>query len=101
MSCENYLLEGKFNFGQKWRIKHLNHVLSTNLIGKLFLTINKPRSSKNSFYDTSFFFKVSLIEKFLEIDPPNGFVLFFEGYLSPLLLNRLFIFSSNICAIKE
>ncbi len=101
MSCEICLLEGKFNFGQRWRIKHLNHIFSTDMIGKLFLTINRPRSSKNSFYDTSFFLKISLIEKNLEIDLLNEFFLFFESCLSLVFFNRLFIFSSNICAIKE
>jgi hypothetical protein len=101
MSCENCLLEGKFSFGQRQKIKHLSHILFTNWIGKLFLTINKPRSSKNSLCDTSSFLKVFLIEKFLEIDPLNGLIFFFDGYFSLVLLKGLFISSSKICATKE
>jgi hypothetical protein len=54
------------------------------------LIINKPRSSKNSFCDTSSFLKVFLIGKNSEIDPPNAFVLFVDGYLSSILFNKLF-----------
>jgi hypothetical protein len=101
MSYENYLFKGKFNFGRRGRIKHLSHILSTNWIGKSFLTINKPRSFKNSFCDTSFFLKVFLIEKNLEIDLLDGFVIYFDACISLVFFNKLFTFSSNICAIKE
>jgi hypothetical protein len=30
ISYENYLMEGKFNFGHKREIKGFNHMLSTN-----------------------------------------------------------------------
>jgi hypothetical protein len=60
------------------------------------LTINRPRSSKKSSYDTSSFLKVSLIEKNLEIDLPYGFVLLFDACLSSILLNKLLTY-----AIKE
>ncbi len=86
------------NYG---KIKHLNHIFPTDLIGKLFLIINRPRYSKNSFYDTSFFLKISLIEKNLEIDLLNEFFLFFEGCLFSVFFNSMFTSSSNICAIKE
>jgi hypothetical protein len=76
MSCKNFLLEEKFKFGQRQIIKRLSDILSTNWIDKLFLKINRPRSSRNFFCDTSFFLKVSLIEKKLEIDLLDGFVLF-------------------------
>jgi hypothetical protein len=56
-------MKRKFNFGQRRRIKRLSHILSTNWIGKLFLTINKPRSFKNSLCDTSFLKNIFLIEK--------------------------------------
>ncbi len=101
MSCENYFLEGKFDFGQRQKIKHLSHILSINKIGKLFLIINKPRSFKSSLCDTSYFLNISLIEKNLKIDPLDGFVFLFDGCFFSILFSRLFIFSSNICAIKE
>ncbi len=101
MSYENCLLERKFNFGQRWKIENLSHILPTNWIRKLLLTINRPRSYNLFFYDTSSFLKVSLIEKKLKIDPLDGFVLFLEGCFSLILINKLFTFSSNICVIKE
>jgi hypothetical protein len=60
----------------------LSHILSTNWIDKLFLTINKLRSSKKLLCGTSSFFKVFLIEKKLEINPPDGFVILFDGCFS-------------------
>jgi hypothetical protein len=54
------------------------------------LIINRPRSSKNKLCDILSFLKASLIGKNLEIDPPNGFVLFFDGYFSSILFSKLF-----------
>ncbi len=95
ISCENCLLERKFNFGQKRKIKCFSHILSTNCIGKLFLTIKKCQSSKNVFYGTSFFFREYLTKKNLEITKHNR--VFFTNYLSSLLFNNFFF--SNIFAI--
>jgi hypothetical protein len=52
-------------------------MLSTKWIGKLFLIINKPRYSKKKICDKSFFKNVSLIERNLEIDLLDGFIVFF------------------------
>jgi len=101
MSCENYLLERKFNFGQIHKTKCLGQILSTNWISKLFLTTNKPRSSNFFFYVTSSFLKESLTKIILEIDPQKGFALFFNGCLSSIPFNILFTYSSNLCAIKK
>jgi hypothetical protein len=53
------------------------------------LIIKRPKSSKNSSKNTSSFLKVFLIGKNLEIDPPNAFVFFFDGYLSSIIFNKL------------
>jgi hypothetical protein len=50
---------------------------------------------------TLFFFEGIFDKKNLEIDLQDGFVLFFEGYLSSLLFSRLFTSSLNNYVIKE
>jgi hypothetical protein len=37
----------------------------------------------------------------IKIDPQNGFVLLFDGCISSIPFNRLFIYSSNFFAIKK
>ncbi len=81
-------LEGNFCFGHKCKASCFSQIFSTNLIGKWFLIIKRPRYSRNYFCGTSCLWKKSFKAKKFEIDPPNMFP---NGRLSFLCLFHLTI----------
>jgi hypothetical protein len=100
ISCQNCLLERKFNFGHKHRTNHLNQIFSTNEIVKLFLIIKRPRSFKNSFYETSSSFDKIFHRKKTSKLPQHTYLLFFLMVVFLLVIsNTLFTSSTNLFVI--
>ncbi len=82
----------KIVFWKEWQIfdtcKHKGFIykISTNCMGRWFLTINKPISSRNKFCCICFFWKGFLVEMFLTITLQDGFWFFWQ-VVYPLLLS--------------
>jgi hypothetical protein len=64
-SWENYFLDGETIPRHKCILKFFNQLLSTNCKRRWFLTIKRPKFSKNCLCYTSFFLKGSLVEKII------------------------------------
>jgi hypothetical protein len=98
-SWENCFLERKLFFGWKnnfWTqciLNHFNKLFSTNCKGRWFLTIKKPKSSKNCFWCRSHFLKGFFVAKKLDMELKDTFSLFLKSCI-PSFFKRLFTSSS-------
>ncbi len=99
ISCENCLLEGKFNFGHKSKVKCFGHIFSTTELVNCSWQSKDPSFLKKFSMAHLLFLKESLIEKKLKIDPPKKHILFFVDCLYFLPFSKKFTSSSNIFTI--
>jgi hypothetical protein len=84
ISFENCFLKGKTNFRHKCKLN------VSNCMGKWFLTINKPISSKKHFFLLHMIFLERFDSKKLTITLLDGFDIFLGSCLSIFSFNGLF-----------